>query len=274
MDLGARLVPKKHTESLAKLRDALAKERAFIGQVPKGLSVMLVGLDYFGDEFKHPYCSFTDKDFIDFLLIERKNRDGHFGFRYHCGECDEPSDARTQTFLPHMAISSKAIIDIIKAVKEAEKEAVYKAKPFLRIGHGIGFHHYLQSALDTRAADPNLILIHDALELMRDPDFPIFIEINLSSNEYLADQTVGAPFKLMKSYFVTVSTDNDGIWPCEFKWEINQRSYVSVAAEYARAITGNVYGLSLSGMQLSKKEVSSLVIKGKAACFAPFPSSQ
>ncbi len=82
--------PEYFAESLSQLaRLSAAMMLARAGGSPQGIHRLVVGLDYFSDEYEHPFCPYNLPEFLLFLESERHLRSGQFGFRYHCGECDE-----------------------------------------------------------------------------------------------------------------------------------------------------------------------------------------
>jgi len=279
---------KTHVSQLAVLEQLMNELRSNeASKVLKGPHRLLVGLDYLADEHYHPFCPFNLEEFIQFLRTERALRNGHFGFRYHCGECDEVKF--TPLLKAHMGASAKVIIDVVSEFKD-EMMAAMKANspvpPPLRIGHGIAFRHYVellagqvntirsgQVTANTFAtwtdAQKLLSWVLEAMELMRECFIPI--EINFTSNELLAKGVDEHPvtFFIRNRFFLTMSTDNDGIWPCRHECvqpDGTRRILYSVAAEYARAIDRSD---SLKADALNKAQLDTIVRNGPASRFDP-----
>lgn len=220
---------RKHIDRLERIKAAFALSRSTGGL--KKIHETCVGLDYCGDEWKRPFCPFNLPSFIEFLRSERELRSGQFGFRYHCGECDQ--HARTDVFNAHMGITGKVIIDILSAFPNEDDSL----PPPLRIGHGIAFLHFLEDALDVTRASSDATVLHSwtvrALHLIQSRRIPV--EINLTSNEFLLFAERGTMnLFLRKGIRVILATDNDGIWSVE------SGGFKSVAAEYYGAIRGDL----------------------------------
>jgi hypothetical protein len=168
-------------------------------QIPFGLHSHLVGLDYLGDEFLRPYCPFNTQPFLNFLSFERDQRQGHFGFRYHCGECQqEGADDIPGWLTNHMAISSAVILDILVHLKKVEDSY---PTPALRIGHGNAFGHWIRndSAKDALAfTTPSHITIAAFQAIVK---FHIPIEINVTSNDLLMNQEMSNFWKFKSRDF-------------------------------------------------------------------------
>lgn len=245
---------------LAELRKALKASRT--QNAEHGIHRLVVGLDYFSDEYRRPYCPFGEPDFIDFLQEERRQRDGCFGFRYHCGECDQTT-SESPYLLAHVGASCKVIINVLNAIADHQP-------PPLRIGHGLALRHftYLLNYRDGSSVEqslvsktpPYLVLtswITTALQMMWSHKTPI--EVNLTSNDYLeSDHNPALRSFLSNNLPVVLCTDNDGIWPCQ------HGAFSSVAAEFYAAITGTV-GLISRG--LDADEVKLLVRNGLRSRF-------
>lgn len=250
---------KPHLDQLRKIRTAFSSSRQ--GAFSDGLHEMCVGLDYFSDEYRHPHCPFALKDFISFLLEERSKRHGaHFGFRYHCAEYDVATP--TKMFLAHMGASSSVIIRILEACC-----ASVTSPPPLRIGHALGFRHYLHLGKPEQFDVHNAFELHQiskALHLMNSMRTPI--EVNLTSNHVLQGNAPDAELlkQLLDANFVTVlATDNDGIWRTEQR-DPDGREFLSVAGEFYGAIVGT---LTRGDYRLSATEVKKIIGCYKASSF-------
>ena len=221
---------------------------------------MCVGLDYFGDELHYPHCSFAHRNFTNFLMEERKRRNGHFGFRIHAGELYKYENK--ELLYTHMGVVSFNICTILEQYEAIWKhENITNPKPNtnvpppLRIGHGIGFLSFLEEGWATApttapsTTESNSIdQLHSAVlrALRKIHDLRIPIEVNLTSDRCLlgtgqmgsAANAVGV-FNpdtlytfLKKGFCVVVCTDNDGILRLQLD------GYHSVAAELLRACRG------------------------------------
>ncbi len=224
----------EHLGQLARLSAAMMLARA--GGSPRGIHGLVVGLDYFSDEYEHPFCPYSLPEFLLFLESERHLRNGQFGFRYHCGECDESPLVPSAYMIAHMGASCKVILDVYDHFKDLPRPP--NAAPLLRIGHGLGFRHFMDmiNTPHTGGGGNRETLngwISSALQLMRRERIPI--EVNLTSNDILEpDHCQALDSFLTKNLAVLLCTDNDGIWRCE------RKRYRSVAAELYAAITGEL----------------------------------
>ena len=270
----------KSEKDLADIKKAFTTSRsAGDPNNPLLLHNMCVGLDYVGDEWAQPHCPFALPSFVEFLKTERQSRGDHFGFRYHCGEIYLPlggNPAISEHRRLHMAISSAVIVRILTelgwttevlGLKKNRKNGRLPPPP-LRIGHGIGFGPFIKDIPlpDTpspawktgnyqETLDNPELFIQRALFYMRECSVPI--EVNLTSNNYLAAncrQTQLLTQLLEARMTVVLSTDDDGIWPCECHVDGDQ--YSSVAAEFATAIAGT---LTLASNKLSNAGVREII---------------
>lgn len=226
-----------HRKQLASVKDHFAKSRKGQPTVLRPLHEMCVGLDYFADEWKRPHCPFYLPEFLEFLNSERALREGHFGFRYHCGEVDEKET--TTYLLAHMGASAAVINRIIEACKW---DPVKDPAP-LRIGHGTAFRHWLpklngfkDGAVKTKQNAAHLENeVLKALFLMKKHRIPI--EVNLTSNDYLKGDATEAELLmglLDAEMTVVMCTDNNGIWPTK------RNGFGSVAGEFCGVIVGEL----------------------------------
>jgi hypothetical protein len=250
----------KHLAQLKNLESFMKECRE--SQIFLGLHSHLVGLDFLGDEFLRPYCPFNTQPFLSFLSFERNLRQGHFGFRYHCGECQEfeGADDIPGWLTNHMAVSSAVILDILVHLKKVEDNY---PTPALRIGHGNAFGHWIRndSATDALAfTTPSHIIIAAFQAIIK---FHIPVEINVTSNDLLMNQEMNnfCLFK-QKQTRMAISTDNDGIWCCEYS--VGTKKYESIASLYVRVIMAQD---SSESKQLDNDYVANLVASSHSSSF-------
>lgn len=99
-----------------------------------------------------------------------------------------------------------------------------------------------------------------AIKLIKERSIPI--EMNITSNDYLVE-LICHPIKefVDQGFTLTLGTDDDGIWKCEYSFAAKR--FTSVAAEYARALQKH----RLIDNPLSQQEVVKIIDSSITACF-------
>ena len=231
---------RKHLVTLDVIKRKFKESRdSNTNNIVSPLHEMCVGLDYVGDERRLPHCSFAHTDFITFLWDEREKRNGHFGFRIHAGEVQNPNEL-VQTV--HMGVVSTVVCRILgqycwlwKKHYPTMSEVPTNCPPPLRIANGMGF--FADSQRPTSSTVPKTVVqfrtrIHMALSELRRLQIPL--EVNPSGSTYLTGNPKAVSkmiFTLLANKFrVVVGSGNDGVCPTALE------NYHSVAAELIRVV--------------------------------------
>jgi hypothetical protein len=240
-----RLFKAKEVGKLEALFEAFALSRA--AQVPNGVHALVVGVDLVGDEFLYPLSPFSASKLIGLIAEERIARDGHFGLRLHAGEValgtvDKPSDAT----LAHLAAVSHAVTRYASIMEVFDEHANI---PFLRVGHGVLFHHAIaQKSMGTHTSRALCLSESSKVDTWLTGG-KVPIEINQTSNSTLLSNARDAFFSLRaRGATVVLATDDDGIWQCESA----DKRYVSVAYEFYCAIVNEAQDKRLTADGVSK----------------------
>ena len=240
-------------EENEKIFDPCFKQLRLIRQMGEDVPYFykwVVGLDLFGDELGYPYCPFVARPFIEYVLERRgegrdkgRNKDNdiyfnkYFGMRVHGGENVKYADHDNpayRLFIAHMYIVFRSLLFLQQKLRYG-----------IRIGHGIAFNHILSANLSTPRHRKSSVLLAEMHALAKILFRKIAFEVNLTSNEYLLGQSLrGGDFKqilCLGDLFqmdapITLSTDDDGIWPID-QCPVTHPGHQSLAAEYCRAIS-------------------------------------
>lgn len=230
---------------------------------------MLVGFDWVGDEFGHPFCLFSHPDFIE-MMEEYVARNEHFGVRVHAGEgLVRPSAGEPFNTPAAVAFSLHMYVLMASLRKYWDNfKLQHKKSPNLRIGHGVAFLYGCEDwNKDACIGAPPSKLSRDV------KDFREFIvknkivcELSPTSNHMLLPDSFSGSSQLsntrtLKTFIandlpVILCTDDDGIWAIK-KCKAHYR-HVSVAHEYCHAIRHG---------EISKENFEEMVLRGKRASF-------
>jgi hypothetical protein len=212
----------------------------------KFLSQMMVGFDWFGDEFGHPFCFFSHPDFID-IVKTCVGRNSKFGVRLHAGEglirpcsTDEFNSPASIAFVLHLYVLMTSIRKYCENYRKHIEEPVN-----LRIGHGVAFLYGLEDWIPGSLTTSPSVLSRDV------HDFRTFLisnkfvcELSPTSNHMLLPDSFCGDGGLSNSRTLTaylkaklpvvLCTDDDGIWALQKC--VSHHRHISVAHEFCNAI--------------------------------------
>lgn len=204
---------------------------------------LVVGFDWFGDEFGHPFCLFSHSSFVK-LVLDCTAKNSKFGIRVHAGEglirpssSDSFDSPASIAFSLHMYVLMQSMRQYIANFEKWRSSA--EIHPNIRIGHGVAFLYGLEQSASERSP-----LARDVAE------FRIFLtekkivcELNPTSNHMLLPDTFskeeGGNFRTLQAFLrsglpVVLCTDDDGIWALNKC--VAHHQHISVSHEYCAAI--------------------------------------
>ncbi|KAI9095801.1 hypothetical protein DFS34DRAFT_651043 [Phlyctochytrium arcticum] len=191
----------------------------------------VVGLDWVGDEYGHPFCALKHSIATSTVMMMRKRGRSRFGIRLHAGES---VPHRGSGILNHEFMDDMFMIHMEILRKDIKFIHTKIGNKHLRIGHGVAFLHEQQDRARRQLRRRGIVC-----------------ELNMTSNQYLLPMLysdnpehqgqAGSRMTLARFLddvnlrdLVFLATDDDGIWPIR-KCDLHYH-HVSVAGEICRAI--------------------------------------
>ena len=243
-------------------------------------ATIITGCDCMSDEDGFPFCAFAHDDAIKCLhrLFERNK---NFGLRLHAGESVKRGSSATSFEHRHLLVNYGAHVSILFCDIRKIRAKVPGLR--MRLGHGIAF--LMQPGViecpaffDDRSVFPAFhsetfnVNLKDMREFFKNPENPIAIELNMESNLYLMQDTFLRTQRacdirlvlrqmLRDGLTVVLSTDNDGIWPCDDCGCAASSPHHSVAHEFCKAIQADCFD--------SASEFMKVVAAGNDTRFGP-----
>lgn len=245
----------------------------------KYMRKMLVGFDWVGDEFGHPYCLFSHPEFVRMVGSYTEdntacNKKGNpkFGVRIHAGEgllrrsaCEKFNSPTAIAFTLHMYV----LMASIRKYWTNYKKYNDGKDPNIRIGHGVAFLYgceewngeepvagKLPSKLSRDVKDFRNFLIQNEIVCELSPTSNhMLLPDSFSRNDQLENVRTLKAF-ITSGLPVTLCTDDDGIWAIK-KCKAHYK-HVSVAYEYCHAIKNG---------EICEHDFELMVARGKSSAF-------
>lgn len=205
---------------------------------------MVVGFDWFGDEFGNPFCAFSHTTFVD-LVILCSEKNEKFGVRLHAGEglirpssLDAFDSPAAIAFTLHLYVLMESVYKYFENYNKLKADKLKADNgPNVRIGHGVAFLYGLENTDASQLSRD----VHHFRDFLKSKN--VVCELNPTSNHMLLPDTFSSDHsgnrRTLRTFLnaklpVILCTDDDGIWALNKC--VEHRRHISVAHEYCSAV--------------------------------------